>query len=88
MRRTIVLVHVVGLILSLGGALWLYWSAILVGYAAGYGISQADRNHKIFILATLACGFAFTAFAISLVTKAIKSKRHTQDPASDTSKSG
>ena len=72
MRKTTVRFHIVGLVLSLTGALWFFRATVLVGYAAGYGIAQADHNHKVFLLTTLAFAFAFIAFAISLGVKAIR----------------
>ena len=75
MRKTTVRVHVVGLVLSLVGTLWFYRATVLVGYVAGYGIGQADRNHHLFMLATLTCVFIFVAFAISFGVKARRSRK-------------
>jgi len=37
-------------------------ATVLAGYAAGYGIAQADHNHKVFLLTTLAFLVAFICF--------------------------
>jgi membrane protein DedA with SNARE-associated domain len=65
----------IGLVLSLTGTLWFFRATVLVGYAAGYGIAQADHNHKVFMLTTLAFLVAFIAFAISFGVKAIRQRK-------------
>jgi len=75
MRKANVRVHIVGLVLSLAATLWFLRATILVGYAADYGIVQADHNHKLFRLASLLCLFAFIAFAISFSVRAIRSRK-------------
>jgi hypothetical protein len=75
MRKTSVRFHIVGLVLSLTGTLWFFRATVLVGYAAGYGIAQADHNHKVFLLTTLAFLVAFIALAISFGVNAIRSRK-------------
>lgn len=75
MRKTGVRFHIVGLVLSLAGMIWFFRATVLVAYAAGYGIAQADHNHKVFMRTTLAFLFAFIAFAISFGVKAIRQRK-------------
>ena len=75
MRKTGVRFHIVGLVLSLTGTLWFFRATVFGGYAAGYGIAQADHNHKVFMLTTLAFLVAFIAFAISFGVKAIRQRK-------------
>jgi predicted methyltransferase MtxX (methanogen marker protein 4) len=76
MTKTSVRFHIVGLVLSLTGALWFFRATVLVGYAAGYGIAQADRNHRVFMLTTRAFLVAFIALAISFGVNAIRSRKN------------
>ena len=75
MRKTSFRFKIIGLVLSLTGMIWFFRATVLVGYAAGYGIAQADRNHKVFLLTSLVFMFAFIAFAISLGVKAIRLRK-------------
>jgi hypothetical protein len=75
MRKASVRFHIIGLVLSLAGTLWFFRATVLVGYAARYGIAQADHNHKVFMLTTLAFLVAFIAFAISFGVKAIRQRK-------------
>jgi hypothetical protein len=74
MRKASVRFHIAGLLLSLTGTLWFFRATVFAGYAAGYGIAQADHNHKVFLLTTLAFLVAFIALAISFGVNAIQSK--------------
>ncbi len=65
---------VVALLISLVGILMFLRAYYLVGFAAGYGIKEADRNLLLFRCGVIVCELVFLGCGISLLLTAIRKR--------------
>lgn len=63
-------VKIAMLLISLVGALVFFRAYYLVSFAVGYGIKEADRNQRLFLLGTAVCAVVFLVSATSLYLRA------------------
>ena len=65
-------VKVIALLISLIGTLTFLRAYYLVGFAAGYGIKEADRNLLLFRCGAIVCGLVFVWCGISLLLEVFR----------------
>jgi drug/metabolite transporter (DMT)-like permease len=63
------------LVISFVGTLFFTYEYYLTGFAAGYGIKEADRNLVLLRCGAVICGLVFLSCGISLLWEMIRRRR-------------